>query len=126
MDLVGRNPYATVGKQHRRIQYSASAQSDQRLCNSFSDIITIFAACKMSIIKLVSVAEQTVSALPHRIGGNPETLDWRQMAIGNTVYNNFSSAFVDCQECFRLPPIRSAYIVAKPEHRFLRDVTELA
>ena len=97
MDLVGRNPYAIVGKQHMRIQYGASAHSDQRLCNLFSEVITIFAACKMSIIKLVSVAEQFVSALPHRIGGNPETLDWRQMAIENTVYSNFPSAFVDCQ-----------------------------
>ena len=71
MDIAGRNPDAIVGKQHRRIQYSASAQFDQRLCNLLSEIITILvAACKMSIIYLVSVAEQTVVALPHLIGGN--------------------------------------------------------
>ena len=69
-------------------------------------------------------------SIPHRKGGNRKrqyyrrtliknTLnrvldchlspEWRQMAIENTVSTIFWSAFVDCSECFRLPPIRCVY-----------------
>ena len=34
------------------------------------------------------------------------SLDWRQMTIENTVSVDFWSAFIDCEERFRLPPTR--------------------
>ena len=71
------------------------------------------------------------TAFSHRIGGNKKTVntiderrlqsleivydfhllpDWRQMAIKNTASSDILFAFVDCQERFRLPPIRYASI----------------
>ena len=34
------------------------------------------------------------------------SLDWRQMAIKNTVSSDLVSAFIDCSDRFRLPPVR--------------------
>ena len=53
-----------------------------------------------------TIGERRSKIVINRVFDCHLSLDWRQMTIENTVSIDFWSAFVDCEERFRLPPTR--------------------